>query len=80
MSEQGKTPLLFIKNDLLAGIIAVADEVKADAKDGVAELKNIGLKVVMLTGDNSRTAKAIAQQVGVDEVVSDVLPNGKRAR
>ena len=77
LSEQGKTPLLFIKNDLLAGIIAVADEVKADAKDGVAELKNIGLKVVMLTGDNSRTAKAIAQQVGVDEVVSDVLPNGK---
>lgn len=77
LSEQGKTPLLFTKNGLLTGIIAVADEVKADAKEGVAELKNLGMRVVMLTGDNSRTAGAIAQQVGVDEVVSDVLPNGK---
>lgn len=79
LSNQGKTPLFFLKNEALLGIIAVADKLKEDACDGVRELKNLGLDVVMLTGDNNRTAKAIATQVGVNEVVSDVLPNGKEA-
>jgi Cu2+-exporting ATPase len=79
LSEGGKTPLLFCIEDKLIGIIAVADVVKADSKAAVDELKNMGLKVVMLTGDNAKTAKAIASEVGVDEVISEVLPADKES-
>ncbi len=82
LSEMGKTPLCFarVKDGGLAemmGIIAVADIIKADSAEAVAELKNMGLHVVMLTGDNERTARAIGMQVGVDEVIAEVLPEGK---
>ena len=79
LSEGGKTPLLFCIEDKLIGIIAVADVVKADSKAAVDELRNMGLKVVMLTGDNAKTAKAIASEVGVDEVISEVLPADKES-
>ncbi len=77
LSNSGKTPLLFSIEDKLIGIIAVADAVKEDSKRTIEELKNMGIKVVMLTGDNKRTANAIAREVGVDEVVCEVLPNDK---
>lgn len=79
LSESGKTPLFFCKNRRLTGIIAVADTIKEDSKQAVSELKSMGIRVVMLTGDNERTAKAIAAQAGIDEVISGVLPDGKEA-
>ena len=79
LSESGKTPLFFCKNRRLTGIIAVADTIKEDSRQAVSELKNMGIRVVMLTGDNERTAKAIAAQAGIDEVISGVLPDGKEA-
>ncbi|MBR0039844.1 MAG: heavy metal translocating P-type ATPase [Oscillospiraceae bacterium] len=79
LSESGKTPLLFALGGRLLGMIAVADTVKADAKEAVDELRNMGIKVVMLTGDNARTAAAIGVQVGADEVISGVLPDGKES-
>ncbi len=77
LAENGKTPLCFAVDGKLLGIIAVADSVKADSSDAVAELKDMGVKVVMLTGDNQRTAKAVAAQVGIENVVAEVLPDGK---
>ncbi|MBR5774335.1 MAG: heavy metal translocating P-type ATPase [Clostridia bacterium] len=79
LSEQGKTPLLFCKNDVLIGIIAVADTVKADSKEAIEAIKKMGIHVVMLTGDNPKTANAIGVQVGVDEVIAGVLPGGKES-
>jgi Cu2+-exporting ATPase len=77
LAEDGKTPLLFAVGDRLAGIIAVADVIKPDSPQAVSELKNMGIRVVMLTGDNERTARAIGSRVGVDEVIASVLPDGK---
>ncbi|MBO5459567.1 MAG: copper-translocating P-type ATPase, partial [Lachnospira sp.] len=77
LSEQGKTPLFFAKQGELIGIIAVADVIKEDSPQAVRELQNMGIHVVMLTGDNERTAKAIGKQAGVDEVIAGVLPEGK---
>ncbi len=77
LAQQGKTPLLFAENGRLLGVIAVADTIKEDSPQAVKELQNMGVRVVMLTGDNERTAKAIAAQAGVDEVVAGVLPGGK---
>ena len=79
LAKEGKTPILFAKEDKLLGIMALADTIKEDTAEAVAELKNMGLHVVMLTGDNEVTAKAIAAQAGVDEVVAGVLPDGKEA-
>lgn len=79
LAESGKTPLLFAKGNSLLGIIAVADTLKDDGKQAIAELKSMGIHVVMLTGDNERTANAIAKEAGVDEVVAGVLPDGKEA-
>ncbi len=79
LSEKGKTPLLFAKGGELLGVIAVADTVKDDAAEAVRELKGMGIHVVMLTGDNARTAAAIGAQVGADEVISGVLPDGKES-
>ncbi len=79
LSEQGKTPMLFAKSGKLLGIIAVADVIKEDSPRAVEELKNMGIKVVMLTGDNKKTARAIGGQAGVDEVIAEVLPDGKEA-
>lgn len=79
LAEQGKTPLMFAKSERLLGIIAVADVIKEDSPKAVRELQNMGLKVVMLTGDNEKTARAIGAQAGVDEVVAGVLPQGKEA-
>ena len=79
LAEQGKTPLLFAKNDKLLGIIAVADVIKEDSPQAVKELQNMGIEVVMLTGDNERTAKAIGKQAGVNRVIADVFPNEKEA-
>lgn len=77
LASQGKTPMLFMKNNKLLGIIAVADVIKEDSPAAVAELQKMGIKVVMLTGDNHRTAEVIGKQIGVDAVISDVLPDGK---
>ena len=77
LSEQGKTPLFFSQNGTFMGIIAVADVIKEDSPRAVKELQNMGIHVVMLTGDNERTAKAIGVQAGVDEVIAGVLPEGK---
>ena len=77
LSAQGKTPVLFAKDNRLLGIIAVADTIKDDTPQAVRDLKNMGIHVVMLTGDNEITARAIAEQAGVDEVVAGVLPDGK---
>ncbi len=77
IAEEGKTPLYFAINDRLIGIIAVADVIKPDSKEAISQLKALGLHTVMLTGDNDKTAKAIGNQVGVDEVISGVLPDGK---
>ena len=74
LAEEGKTPLFFARNGELAGMIAVADVIKEDSPRAVRELQNMGLHVVMLTGDNERTAKAIGKQAGVDEVIAGVLP------
>ena len=79
LAEQGKTPLLFAKDGKLLGIVAVADTIKADSGEAIRQLKNMDIRVVMLTGDNARTAKAIGAQAGVDQVISDVLPDGKEA-
>ena len=77
LAEQGKTPLFFEEDGKLIGIIAVADAIKEDSAEAIRQLKAQGLKVVMLTGDNERTAKAIGSQAGVDEVIAGVLPDGK---
>lgn len=79
LAENGKTPLFFAEDGKLIGIIAVADEIKSDSRQAVQELKNMGIHVVMLTGDNERTAKAIGKQAGVDEVIAGVLPDGKES-
>lgn len=78
-AKQGKTPLFFSENGSLLGIIAVADVIKEDSPRAVRELQNMGIRVVMLTGDNERTAQAIGAEVGVDEVIAGVLPDGKEA-
>ena len=77
LAEAGKTPLFFGNEDRLLGVIAVADVIKEDSPQAIKELQNMGIHVVMLTGDNGRTAKAIGQQAGVDEVIAGVLPEGK---
>ena len=77
LAEQGKTPLLFAYDGAFAGMIAVADTMKADSPRAIRELQNMGIQVVMLTGDNERTAKAIGAQAGVDQVIAGVLPDGK---
>ena len=77
LAEAGKTPLFFGNEDCLLGVIAVADVIKEDSPQAIKELQNMGIHVVMLTGDNERTAKAIGQQAGVDEVIAGVLPEGK---
>ena len=79
LSEAGKTPLLFVRDGKLLGLIAVADTVKPDSAEAVRQLKNMGIRTVMLTGDNERTARAIGEQVGVDQVIAGVLPDGKEA-
>ena len=79
LAEMGKTPLFFSKDKELVGIIAVADVIKEDSPQAVRELQNMGIRVVMLTGDNERTAKAIGRQAGVDEVIAGVLPEGKES-
>ena len=79
LAEQGKTPLLFARNGKLIGIIAVADVIKEDSPQAIRELQNMGIRVVMLTGDNERTARAIGAQAGVDEVIAGVLPDGKES-
>lgn len=79
LAEEGKTPLFFGKDEELIGIIAVADVIKEDSPRAVKELQNMGIRVVMLTGDNERTAKAIGRQAGVDEVYAGVLPEGKES-
>ena len=79
LSDEGKTPLYFVKNGQLMGIVAVADAIKPDSKEAIAQMKNMGCHVVMLTGDNEKTAKAIGKAAGVDEVIAGVLPSGKEA-
>ena len=79
LAEQGKTPMFFTENGRLAGIIAVADTMKEDSRQAVSELRNMGIRVVMLTGDNERTARAIGAQAGVDDVIAGVLPDGKES-
>ena len=77
LADEGKTPLMFGLGDKLLGIIAVADVIKEDSTEAVKELRNMGIRVVMLTGDNKKTAEAIGRQAGVDEVIAGVLPDGK---
>ena len=79
LAEAGKTPLLFARNNQLLGIIAVADVIKPDSPQSVKELQSMGIHVVMLTGDNERTARAIGAQAGVDQVIAGVLPDGKES-
>ncbi len=79
LANEGKTPLLFSRDGQLRGIIAVSDTIKPESPQAVRELKNMGIRVVMLTGDNERTAKAIGAQAGVDEVIAGVLPDGKES-
>ncbi len=79
LAEEGKTPLFFSRDGRLTGIIAVADVIKEDSPQAVRELQNMGIHVVMLTGDNERTAKAIGEQAGVDQVIAGVLPQGKES-
>lgn len=79
LAEEGKTPLLFAREDKMLGIIAVADVIKEDSPQAVSELQHMGIRVVMLTGDNERTARAIGKQAGVDEVIAGVLPEGKES-
>ena len=79
LSEEGKTPLLFARGGALIGIIAVADVIKVDSPQAIEQMRNMGMHVVMLTGDNERTAKAIGAKAGVDEVIAGVLPDGKES-
>lgn len=79
LSQEGKTPLFFARDGKLLGVIAVADVIKEDSPQAIKELQNMGIHVVMLTGDNERTAQAIGRQAGVDEVIAGVLPDGKEA-
>lgn len=79
LSEEGKTPLFFARDGVLCGIIAVADVIKEDSPQAIQEMRNMGIHVVMLTGDNERTAKAIGAAAGVDEVIAGVLPDGKES-
>ena len=79
LAEEGKTPLMFTCDGAFAGVIAVADVIKEDSPQAVRELKNMGVRVVMLTGDNEKTAAAIGRQAGVDEVIAGVLPDGKES-
>ncbi len=79
LSGQGKTPLLFCREGKLLGLIAVADVIKPDSAEAVRQLRNMGIRVVMLTGDNEKTARAIGDQAGVDEVIAGVLPDGKES-
>ena len=79
LAQAGKTPLFFAQGKQLLGIIAVADVIKKDSPQAIQELRNMGIQVVMLTGDNEHTAQAIAKQAGVDHVVAGVLPDGKEA-
>ncbi len=79
LAKEGKTPLFFTKGKAFIGLIAVADVMKEDSKEAIKQLKNMGIHVVMLTGDNEKTAKAIGQMAGVDEVIAGVLPDGKEA-
>lgn len=79
LAKEGKTPLLFVQDNKLCGLIAVADTIKEDSPAAVKDLKDMGIRVVMLTGDNERTAKAIGAQAGVDEVIAGVLPDGKES-
>lgn len=79
LAGEGKTPLFFVRDTSLLGVIAVADVMKEDSPEAVRELQNMGLQVVMLTGDNERTARAIGKQAGVDDVVAGVLPDGKES-
>lgn len=79
LSEQGKTPLYFAADNLFLGIIAVADTIKAESPKAIKELQDMGIHVVMLTGDNARTAKAVGKTAGVNEIIADVLPSGKEA-
>ena len=79
LAGEGKTPLLFARDRQLLGVIAVADVIKEDSPEAIRALKNLGIRVVMLTGDNERTARAIGRQAGVDEVIAGVLPDGKEA-
>lgn len=77
LAENGKTPLFFAKDELCIGIISVSDSIKEDSTEAITQLKNMGLTVVMLTGDNKRTAEAVRAQTGVDEVIAELLPDGK---
>lgn len=77
LARQGKTPLFFSKNGAFLGMIAVADVIKTESAEAIRQLQNMGIQVVMLTGDNARTAAAIGEQAGVDQVIADVLPSGK---
>ncbi len=77
LSQQGKTPLYFVYADKLAGVIAVADEIKQDSPEAIKQLKQMGIQVVMLTGDNEKTANAVGKAAGVDKVIAGVLPDGK---
>ena len=79
LSQQGKTPLLFMEGDTLVGAVAVADTVKPDSPGAVRQLRELGMRVVMITGDNERTAQAVGRLAGVDEVIAGVLPDGKEA-
>ena len=79
LAEEGKTPLFFAVDGKLLGIIAVADVIKAESSQAIKELQNMGLRVIMLTGDNEKTARAIGKQAGVDEVIAGVLPDGKES-
>ena len=79
LSEEGKTPLFFARAGELCGIIAVGDIIKEDSPQAIKEMQNMGIRVVMLTGDNERTAKAIGAKAGVDEVIAGVLPDGKES-
>ena len=79
LAAEGKTPLFFAEDDTLLGVIAVADTIREDSAQAIAELRNMGIHVVMLTGDNQRTAEAIGRQAGVNEVIAGVLPDGKEA-
>ncbi len=79
LAEEGKTCLYFAEDDRFAGMIAVADTIKEDSPEAIRQLRNMGIHVVMLTGDNERTARAIGRQAGVDEVIAGVLPTGKEA-
>ena len=79
LAKDGKTPLFFCRNGMLSGIISVADTIRKDSVEAISELKNMGLHVIMLTGDNKHTAEAIGRQAGVDEVISGVMPDGKES-